>query len=134
MSAGRERWRRSRRWPPRTLARVLTLFVRILAVILTVQTSGVAHGAVDLAAAALGQTVEHEDCTADGDEDKCPPGCPSCHCSHGAASLIPPGAVDVHVPHPADGISWSQRRATQTPPAPLLSTVYRPPKVIASLS
>jgi len=133
MKVKRERSRKRRRWGLRTLPVLVALFVRLFAVILTVQTSGAAHGAVDLIEAALGNTVDHEDCSGEGTDDNCPPGCPNCHCSHGGATVIPHSSLALHVSHPPHDIAWTQGHTTETPPAPLLSPVYRPPKAITAL-
>jgi hypothetical protein len=106
----------------------LALLLRIVAVVLTVQTSGLAHVAADLASAACGETAEHEDCTREGDDDRCPPGCPNCHCSHGGVNVMPAFGVALNVPDPPDGSSWSRPDATARPPAPARTSLYRPPK------
>jgi hypothetical protein len=67
-----------------------TAFLRVLTLILAAQFSGIVHTTFDVAAS-LGVT-EHPDDGCDGDtqDHECPPGCPSCHCSHGALAWSPP--------------------------------------------
>lgn len=110
------------------LAGPLLFVLRVLAVVLTVQVSNVGHVAADLAGAAFGYTVEHEDCTRDCPDDQCPPGCPNCHCSHGSGGALLPVAMTLEIQSPNDGSSWSPRHAMDRPPSPALSSVYRPPK------
>lgn len=117
----------------RRLPWFLILLLRVVAIVLSVQTSGVAHVGADLAGSVFGYVVEHEDCSRETDE-KCPPGCPNCHCAHGGASALPPVATVLHVPRLRGDSSWSSRpHATTAPPAPPLSSVYRPPKPIDRL-
>lgn len=116
----------------RRLPWFLVVVVRVLALILSVQTSGVAHVGADLAGSIFGYVVEHEDCSQETDE-KCPPGCPNCHCSHGGASALPPMTAALYVPRPRGDSEWSRPHTNDGPPTPPLSSVYRPPKSLQLL-
>jgi hypothetical protein len=64
--------------------------LRLLVVLFAAEFSGAVHTALDVAAA-LG-VMEHPDdgCDSDEQDHDCPPGCPSCHCAHGALAWTPP--------------------------------------------
>lgn len=87
------------RTKPAVGSRVTVVLLRMLAVLFAAQFSGVVHTALDVAAA-LGVTQHPDDgCDGDGgaEDHECPPGCPSCHCSHGALAWSPPRAELGHV-------------------------------------
>jgi hypothetical protein len=58
--------------------------LRALVVAFALQISGLGHAVAD-AICCSGEEHESPDC-ADGDD--CPPGCPDCHCNHGASLVI----------------------------------------------
>ncbi len=98
---------------------------------LAVQTGGVARDASDVVwAFALGVDAPDvdDDCLRERGDCHCPPGCPNCHCSHGVASL-PQGAAGsvLLVRFDAPSVVGPARDDT-TPPSPVLSGVYRPPR------
>ncbi len=106
------------------------LLVRAVALILAVQMSNVAHAAVDVASAVFGYVAEHDDCMRDCEDDQCPPGCPKCHCASARPNVLPSDLIGLQPPPPrATTTSWSRSPTTEQPPSPLLSSVYRPPKV-----
>jgi hypothetical protein len=67
---------------------VAVWLMRLIMVVLAAELSGGIHAALDLAVVV--GVVEHpaDDCEREGRE--CPPGCPSCHCSHSAAAYRAP--------------------------------------------
>lgn len=104
--------------------------LRAVALCLALQLSGVAHFALDLwlsgtAAAEHFHACDDED---EGDGKSCPPGCPSCHCTHVSPALPTP----VEVPAVAEllpllEVAWFPYRGA-APPSATPSSVYRPPR------
>lgn len=72
------------------------------------------------------------DCPLEQSGKECPPDCPVCHCDHGTVAL--PSAFEGN----AESQVILERSAPATPyeasisSAPLLPSVYRPPRVISS--
>lgn len=73
---------------PRTIARLQAL-LRLVAVALCLQISGMTHGLVDVLVSMDVVAAHADDCDDEGPGD-CPPGCPTCHCTHYAGALPPP--------------------------------------------
>jgi len=108
----------------RAAVTLLTL-LRVLAVVLGLQLSGVGHFATELVEAVASEDVHHETCPADGPCDDCPPGCPQCHCSNGLRSVAPDASGPV-----AGALETSDRVPAFTPekpPSPELPLPFRPP-------
>jgi hypothetical protein len=110
-----------------TVVTLLTL-LRVLALVLGVQLSGVAHFAAEAVEAAFAEEAHHETCPPDGPCDDCPPGCPQCHCSNGLRSVAPDAASPVAsvLETAAGGVLAPSR---EKPPAPELPLPFRPPRV-----
>jgi hypothetical protein len=108
------------------LVRMLTLFV-------AAELSGGAHLATDVYEALAG--LEHHDqadCGDQGADHECPPGCPSCHCthtSHGALVF----AVPAYAPHlrlwlPPRAASSFALASDRKPGLAQRDSLYRPPR------
>jgi len=116
----------------RRLRRAFALFVRTLAAILALQLSGAPHVIEDLADTFLASEsgIEHHDCDDESDQD-CPPGCPSCHCTH--PNVLPSAQTD-------DLFAWlgclpgselaDLPYESTAPPQPQLPSVFRPPRAL----
>jgi hypothetical protein len=110
----------------------LLALLRVLAVVLGLQLSGVGHFATELVEAVVSDEVHHETCPADGPCDDCPPGCPQCHCSNGLRSVAPDAAPALAsvLETSDDGVHASSR---DEPPAPELPLPFRPPRTAAAV-
>ncbi len=104
--------------------------IRVLALLLAVEVSGLAHAASDGYAAFAG-SAQHENGDCGGDQDhECAPGCPNCHCWHAGlpgspaapdCALTPPTSASV------DQIGFVPY-AAMAPPGADPESVYRPPR------
>jgi hypothetical protein len=94
-----------------------------LVIAFTLQLSGLGHAASDAVAYVDHQAHEDADC-ADGGAD-CPPGCPDCHCTHGASV-----AVMAALAEPFDFVTTIDfiRPRELRPPQPARDQLYRPPR------
>lgn len=103
--------------------------LRVLAVVLGLQLSGVAHFVEDAVAAVATGHAEHEDpCPADRPCDECPPGCPQCHCSNAMRSVVPPvGAPSLLLAETA--LSAAVAETSRAPLSPDLPGLFRPPQI-----
>lgn len=129
--------RRARGWAEGR-SRTLCLFIavlRVLVVLVSVQTTSVLHIVADVVDQLSDGTVHEEnDCGDDDEGTECPPGCPSCHSTHGMmASLpVPPGVPWTMTPHESDETrGWGDSLA---PPKGASSSVFHPPRVADRLS
>lgn len=116
------------------LLHVVLLVLRVLAVVVSVQVSGAGVLAAELACADDAGDGCCTDCPVEKDGKECPPGCPNCHCSHGNVGL-PPVFVSTSVKLPR--INTHVRPPpfeARVPRAPALPSVYRPPRLLASLA
>ena len=119
---------RARRGSPRApvrLLRPLWLLLRALAVCLALSLSGVLHFALDLWLDDQAAAQHFSDCS---DDEDCPPGCASCHCTHVSPAL--PVQVDAAAPSvllPLLGPAWVPDHSG-VPPSPARPAVYRPPR------
>jgi hypothetical protein len=106
----------------------LLVTLRVLAVVLGLQLSGVSHFVEDAAAAIATGHAEHEDpCPADRPCEECPPGCPQCHCSNTMRSLVPPvGAPSLLLAETA--LSAAGDASSRAPLSPDLPGLFRPPQ------
>lgn len=116
---------------PRLRRRVplLVLFLRLLATIVAVQVSGTGHLLLDVAPLVLDVGFEHEDCSEEGSEDSCPPGCPNCHCSHPIGALPVKSVRLEDVQPPALARTWTRPALPDVPAGPDLGCIDRPPKL-----
>lgn len=105
----------------------LLALLRVLALVLGVQLSGVAHFATEVVEAVADASVHHETCPADGPCDDCPPGCPQCHCSNGLRSVAPELASSVASVLETSGPA-TPTFERQKPPVPDLPLPFRPPR------
>lgn len=119
--------RRWRRGPARGLGLVsrFAWVLRLLLVIGAVQLSGVVHHVMD--AVHLFQGVAQHEVDPCDDGDDCPPGCPTCHCMHGAFTVPQPLA-------PPTLLLWESPLVgappydSSGPPHGRKLAVYRPPR------
>lgn len=102
--------------------------VRLLALVVSFQLSGLAHVASDLVEEITvgGHHETSHDDESDADHD-CPPGCPTCHHAHHGAAPLSASAVAV-IPPTAMGRAHTNLDE-RTPPSPALPSLYRPPRV-----
>lgn len=109
----------------------LTLFLRVLALLLGVQLGGIGHAAADaLHETGVIQVEEHEECPLDRACDDCPPGCPQCHCSNRVPSVAPLPSVIVASAFPSADVTFVLTE-NAAPPRPVLPSLYRPPRTTA---
>jgi hypothetical protein len=118
-----ERTRRLRVW-----SRLLVV-LRLLAVVLSLQLSGVGEPLTELVCAVACDVPCHHDdeSSRDGPCNDCPPGCPSCHCANALVSIVPasPAALlDAQLLEQPTQLRFSE----QAPPSPELSGLFRPPQ------
>jgi hypothetical protein len=112
------------------VAVTLLALLRVLAVVLGMQLSGVGHFATELVESIVADEVHHESCPADGPCDDCPPGCPQCHCSNGLRSIAPDAIAAVSsVLESSNGVALA--RTGEKPPSPELPLPFRPPRRVA---
>jgi len=109
--------------------RALLAALRVLVVLFCVQVSGFTHFVTDTLAA-VGVVERHsDDCNDEPDGRECPPGCPTCHCSHCGTSALPPptrGPEISIVEIESAAVIQNEGRA---PSEPELASVYRPPRL-----
>lgn len=70
------------------LRRAAVGLMRVVALVLAAKLSGGMHAALDVIVATGAVAHPQDDCERDGHE--CPPGCPSCHCTHAPAACSAP--------------------------------------------
>ncbi len=125
-ASARARWSR--------LLRVVAVIVRVFLVVVSFELSGAAAVIAAVCEEAGDDDGCCPDCPLEKDGNECPPGCPSCHCSHAGLSLPPvfapamasagmPRIPTVPAPHEAS-----------VPRAPPLRSVYRPPRPLLTVS
>jgi hypothetical protein len=110
------------------------LLLRLIAVVLGIQLSGVGHAMADAVAAMAEHAAEHGDpCPPNGPCDDCPVGCPNCHCPNAFRSGLPLSEAELTEPIlPAFLVTWSEAHAPQSPDPKL---PFRPPRAdLQSLS
>jgi hypothetical protein len=115
---------------PRALCSLLSM-LQVLAVLASLQLSGVGHFVRDLVQViSIGEHHHDDD---DGDEDEpgheCPPGCPNCHHVHlSGASLSAAAPVAGFVSPREASLGFAGDSDDDAPPGPALPSVYRPPR------
>lgn len=121
------------RWSFRTLRlfRCFVIALRLVVGVTAVQITGIPHVVADVVAMIQGDgECSHDDCPNDNGGRECPPGCPSCHCTH-VMSVLPilgrPLELDLLTPFE---IAMAPYEA-QGPPGPDLAALYRPPRTAA---
>ena len=107
---------------------VATVLLRVVTVLVAMQFSGALHDVSDFVAAVA--ELEHVDdgCPADRPCDDCPAGCPNCHCSNLAGSLVAPaGFAELREPL-AESLLPRPLVGRTVPCGPDLPSIYRPPR------
>ena len=110
----------------------LSMMLRLCAVLLSLEVSGLVHAGLDVVEALRGESTEHAEECDDDCGDECPPGCPNCHCWRGATSPDPDVSAVV-VDAPAVSRASVARvsvvpSAAKAPPGADPSSIYRPPR------
>lgn len=107
------------------LSRLAAAFLRVLALLFATEFSGLAHVALD-GAAAFG-VLEHPDDGCDSREEshECPPGCLSCHCAHSTPGWTPTRGDDLR--HVADYPPVEAATFVVCESVPALGAVLTPP-------
>src|SRR5258708_2300526 len=109
------------------LVRLKRTVLQLLAAFMLFQTSGLATALVELNDPCTQSTAGCcTDCPMEQGGKECPPGCPSCHCSHGGVGL-PSALESVHSETALEiDIELPPYEAT-VPRAPPDPGIYRPP-------
>lgn len=107
--------------------RILVIALRMVVAVTAVQISGVSHAVADVIVAVQGGDEYEHNCPNDEDGRQCPPGCPSCHCTHAMNALPSLGPSFVLEPLTPIEIPIAPYEA-QTPPGPEPGALYRPPR------
>lgn len=116
------------------LLRVMAV-LRVVGALLSFELLGSAALVPELVACDESSEICCTDCPIENDGTECPPGCPSCHCSHNGGIGLPP-AFHKTTAHPAlvyDDVEQVPYEAT-VPRAPPMRGLYRPPRLLASPS
>jgi len=113
---------------------LLAVLLRLLVLLVATELSGATHALIDAASSAGGTALHDDDCDDEAGHE-CPPGCPNCHCTHGARVSVAFSAPRVEVQleevptlHdeggfvPLDGLP---------PKSADLARLYRPPRTLA---
>jgi hypothetical protein len=116
----------------RRLARWIAL---VILLVLPLQASGVVHVVTDaaLSVAGLSSQADATPCPYEEDGERCPPGCPDCHCAPAVPALLPvmPSVVLRRLAFCApDGHS----AAASLSPRPVLPGLERPPRDVRSFA
>ena len=120
------------------------MFLRLLVVVAAFGLSGLAPAVAEVIACNVAgcnvagcddpcEASGCSDCPLDQDGEKCPPGCPSCHCFHAGVGLLPVGelrVVTVNLDTDAAVVPYE----AAVPRAPPASDVYRPPRGVVAFS
>lgn len=97
----------------------------LVALLLTLQVSGLAHAVTDIC-------LSREDAVlhfTDDDAADCPPGCPSCHHPNAGANVPQRAAPAPECNRPPDRpLVASTPYTADAPRGPMLPSVYRPPR------
>ncbi len=113
----------------RARLRSAVLLLQMLTLALIVQISGVAHMARDVIESVVDPAACHDsDCG--HESDKCPPGCPNCHCP-ARANVAPPEPFDpvamLALPVETQESVRAVKDGVHT--SPWHASIYRPPCV-----
>lgn len=115
---------------PRRCSRAFAWVVaatRLCLFLAVAQTTGLMHVAIDVVTTIAG-IEDHDECPDEQNGRECPPGCPICHCSHGATALPPAlAAAFVEAFDPATTVAPDPMQES-APRAPVMPGVYRPPR------
>ena len=66
----------------------LAVVLRLVALFVATELSGALHALLDVAASIAGSEHPEDDCEDEEAGHECPPGCPNCHCVHGAVAQL----------------------------------------------
>jgi hypothetical protein len=111
------------------VARLVSLVVRALVLLVSIELSGLAGVAAEMAAMnAEGSADCCSDCPLEKSGKECPPGCPNCHCSHGGAVFAPAVATELADAFDPARTVVAAPTDPAAPRAPVLPGVYRPPR------
>lgn len=117
----------------RYLTRFL-LVARLAVAIGCFQLSGYGHMVADLLVS-IGVVAEHtDDCSDEGGDRECPPGCPTCHCAHCVAPALPAAATSDTLAPAVVSAASSLDDTHRSPTSPELPHVYRPPRATRSFT
>jgi hypothetical protein len=115
---------------PSRVARVAAVVLRLLSLLLATELSGAVHAASDIAASLAGTEHPSDDCD-DEQGHECPPGCSSCHCTHGALGSVTPQLALVMSGKPVHRLTGQAGFVpldAMPPAGPDLTPLYRPPR------
>ena len=108
--------------------RPLQQLCRIVALLVVWQLAGIGHLAEDVRLLCGAAACHESDC--ENEPDRCPPGCPNCHC---------PARLNVVVPTAANVVILNETNEFQVavfktqeerPDSPFLASLYRPPRQV----
>ena len=124
---------------PRSLIRIGRRLARWIALVvllvLPLQASGVMQVMTDaaLSVAGLSSQADAAPCPYEEDGERCPPGCPDCHCAPAVPALLPvmPSIVLRRLPFSAPE---GQSAAASLSPRPVLPGLERPPRGVRSFA
>lgn len=117
----------SRRVARSPLGRLLRQLCRVVAVLMLWQVVGIGHMAEDVLVLCGAMQCHESDC---GNEpERCPPGCPNCHCP-ARLNVVVPDATDalalLKQPEPEQLLVRPKRE--QRPETPFQASLFRPPR------
>lgn len=112
---------------------VLVAVLRLIALLVATELSGAAHALLDVATSAAGVEHPRDDCDDEESGHECPPGCPNCHCTHGAIVQVAPRATPqpgqrLTALHPVRHEAGFVPTDALPPPGADLTPLYRPPR------
>ena len=109
--------------------------LRIFAVVLLLQLSGIAHAAVDTWDSLANQSLHCSDgCENDDRGQECPPGCPKCHCFHVSPVVLQERAAEIVALPTSDGTCTLVPNEASAPSSGEPLFVFRPPKLAPLLA
>lgn len=121
---------------PSRSAIALAVVLRLLSLLVVTELSGAAHALLDVAARLAGTEHPHDDCDDEEAGHECPPGCPNCHCAHGAVAQLaarsePRVELEPSVPWVFCNDAGFVPRAELRPQGADRTRLYRPPRAVA---
>jgi hypothetical protein len=121
------------RTPSRPMV-VLVALLRLVALLVATELSGMAHALLDAAACVAGVEHPRDDCEDEESGHECPPGCPNCHCAHGAIVQLaargePRPQLRLEALHPPRDEAGFVPLDAMPPPGAELAPLYRPPRM-----
>lgn len=112
---------------------VLVAVLRLVALLVSTELSGAAHALLDVATSAAGAEHPRDDCDDEESGHECPPGCPNCHCTHGAVVQLAPrtapqSAARLAILHPPPHQAGFVPLDAMPPQGADRTRLYRPPR------